>query len=172
MPENEAPVVAAIISLPEAGQQLNENVDDTRFEVPTEIPVAQAVVGVGAAGTGVAAAAVPVSTSSKSGTEVVYQEVNFINASTNDGFTIPNEEKDLETRLRYKRQTRLNKLILLLFFVIDYLSNAIIKAMFLKRFSEVIFGYSKTTFELIMESRDASRQLHIRRMLITLFWTI
>lgn len=106
MPENEAPVVAAIISLPDAGQQLNENVDDTRFEVPTEIAVAQAVVGVGAAGTGAVVAAA--STSSKSGTEVVYQEVNFINASTNDGFTIPNEEKDLETRLKYDNQVCIN----------------------------------------------------------------
>lgn len=108
MPENEAPVAAAIISLPDAGQQLNENVDDTRFEVPTEISVGQAVVAVGAAGTGAAAAAAAaVSTSSKSGTEVVYQEVNFINASTNDGFTIPNEEKDLETRLKYVKTRRL-----------------------------------------------------------------
>lgn len=100
MPENEAPVAAAVMSLPDASQQLNENVEDTRFEVPTESSVAQAVVVVGAAGAGAAAVAA-VSTSSKSGTEVVYQEVNFINASTNDGFTIPNEEKDLETRLRY-----------------------------------------------------------------------
>lgn len=60
--------------------------------------MAQAVVAVAPGGTGPAGAAA--STSSKSGTEVVYQEVNFINASTNDGFTIPNEEKDLETRLK------------------------------------------------------------------------
>lgn len=32
--------------------------------------------------------------------DVVYQDVNLVNTSTNDGFTIQNEEKDLETRLK------------------------------------------------------------------------
>lgn len=35
----------------------------------------------------------------KSG-DVVYQDVNLVNSSTNEGFTMQNEEKDLETRLK------------------------------------------------------------------------
>lgn len=36
----------------------------------------------------------------KSAGDVVYQDVNLVNSSTNEGFTIQNEEKDLETRLK------------------------------------------------------------------------
>lgn len=32
--------------------------------------------------------------------DVVYQDVNLVNSSTNEGFTMQNEEKDLETRLK------------------------------------------------------------------------
>lgn len=32
--------------------------------------------------------------------DVVYQDVNLVNSSTNEGFTLQNEEKDLETRLK------------------------------------------------------------------------
>lgn len=74
-------------------KEINENVEDTRFEVPTEQPIQQGGIAVN----GVAGAA---ASATKSGNDVIYQEVNFINSSTNEGFTIQNEEKDLETRLK------------------------------------------------------------------------
>ena len=66
----------------------DNNNEDSRFEVPTEQPVQQTGVGGGVA----------VAIGAKN--DITYQEVNFNNSSTNEGFTIQNEEKELETRLK------------------------------------------------------------------------
>lgn len=75
---------------PDQVREINENVEDTRFEMPTEQAIQQQQQpGI-------------VAQQPKSGGagDVVYQDVSLVNTSTNDGFTIQNEEKDLETRLK------------------------------------------------------------------------
>ncbi len=73
---------------PEQVHEIIENVEDTRFEMPTEqAPIQQQQQSQQqpkASGAG----------------DVVYQDVNLVNSSTNEGFTLQNEEKDLETRLK------------------------------------------------------------------------
>lgn len=81
-------------------QQTADNVDDTRFVMPSAPPFAAAA----AVQQGSAAASVVTGSAATAakGAELVYQEVSFVNTSTSEGFTIPNnEEKDLETRLKY-----------------------------------------------------------------------
>ncbi|KAG4072268.1 hypothetical protein HA402_004200 [Bradysia odoriphaga] len=71
---------------PDQVREANENLEDSRFELPTEQPPIpqqpQQQPKSGGAG------------------DVVYQDVNLVNTSTNEGFTMQNEEKDLETRLK------------------------------------------------------------------------
>ncbi|KAJ6649800.1 Beta-1,4-glucuronyltransferase 1 [Pseudolycoriella hygida] len=66
----------------------NENIEDTRFEMPTEQSVIQQQQQ-------------PQQQPKSGGAgDVVYQDVNLMNTSTNEGFTMQNEEKDIETRLK------------------------------------------------------------------------
>lgn len=71
---------------PEQVREINENVEDSRFELPTDQPAIQQQ---------------PQQPPKSGGAgDVVYQDVNLVNTSTNEGFTMQNEEKDLETRLK------------------------------------------------------------------------
>lgn len=73
---------------PEQVRETNENVEDTRFEMPTEQPAIQQQPQ-------------PQQPPKSGGAgDVVYQDVNLVNTSTNEGFTVQNDEKDLETRLK------------------------------------------------------------------------
>lgn len=74
---------------PEQVREINENIEDTRFELPTEPSAIQQQ------------QQQPQQQPKSGGAgDVVYQDVNLVNSSTNEGFTMQNEEKDLETRLK------------------------------------------------------------------------
>lgn len=73
---------------PEQVHEVNENIEETRFELPTEQSAVQQQQQ-------------PQQQPKSGGAgDVVYQDVNLVNSSTNEGFTMQNEEKDLETRLK------------------------------------------------------------------------
>lgn len=101
MPEKEPPVAlspsanlgdaaAELRQKPQQSQQtkeINENLEDTRFEVPTEQPPAVQEPAKSSAGNDAASGTI--------------QEVSFVNASaSDDAFAAQNEEKELETRLK------------------------------------------------------------------------
>lgn len=111
---NQADAIAAAQQQYQLQDQSADNVDDTRFVLPTDQPnlaaqqQQQQGSSIASVATGAAAAG---ATIAKVGNELAYQqEVSFVNTSTSEGFTIPNEEKDLETRLKYVHLIMFNQM--------------------------------------------------------------